>query len=127
MIGSDISFWQDRRVFVTGGTGLVGSWVLERLLELRADPVALVRDWVPGARFVREGLGERVVTVCGDVRDQEMMERVLGEYEIDTVMHLAAQAIVGVANRNPISTFESNIAGTWSALTPTTAPPVSAS
>jgi CDP-glucose 4,6-dehydratase len=106
-------FWCDRRVFVTGGTGLVGGWLVQRLVELKADVVALVRDWVPGARFVELGLEDRVAIVRGDVRDQAAMERVLGEYEIDTVLHLAAQTIVGIANRNPLSTFETNVAGTW--------------
>lgn len=110
------NFWRDRRVFVTGGTGLVGGWLLQRLVELKADPVALVRDWVPGARFVELGLKNSVNVVRGDVRDQPLLERVLGEYEIDTVLHLAAQTIVGIANRNPVSTFETNIGGTWALL-----------
>ena len=109
-------FWRDRRVFVTGGTGLVGGWLVERLVELNADVVALVRDWVPGARFVELGLSDKVSVVRGDVRDQALLERVMGEYEIDVVLHLAAQTIVGIANRNPISTFETNIAGTWALL-----------
>lgn len=110
------NFWRDRRVFVTGGTGLVGGWLLERLVALDADVVALVRDWVPGARMVSLGLQDKVTVVRGDVRDQALLERVLGEYEIDIVLHLAAQTIVGIANRNPISTFETNIAGTWALL-----------
>lgn len=110
------NFWRDRRVFVTGGTGLVGGWLVQRLVELNADVVALVRDWVPGARFVELGLESRVTVVRGDVRDQADLERMLGEYEIDTVLHLAAQTIVGIANRNPVSTFETNIAGTWALL-----------
>jgi CDP-glucose 4,6-dehydratase len=109
-------FWRDRRVFVTGGTGLVGGWLVERLAALGADVVALVRDWVPGARFVELDLEHRVNVVRGDVRDQALLERVLGEYEVDTVLHLAAQTIVGIANRNPVSTFETNIAGTWALL-----------
>jgi CDP-glucose 4,6-dehydratase len=113
---TDAKFWRNRRVFVTGGTGLVGGWLLERLIQLKADPVALVRDWVPGARFVEINLDRYVNVVHGDVRDQKLLERVLGEYEIDTVIHLAAQTIVGIANRNPISTFETNIAGTWALL-----------
>lgn len=108
--------WQDRRVFVTGGTGLVGGWLVERLVELGADVVALVRDWVPGARFVGLGLDRRISVVRGDVRDQSLLERILGEYEVDTVLHLAAQTIVGIANRNPVSTFETNIGGTWALL-----------
>jgi CDP-glucose 4,6-dehydratase len=78
--------------------------------------VCLVRDWVPQSEFVRASLVEGVKVVRGDVRDQAEMERALGEYEIDTVIHLAAQTIVGIANRNPVSTFESNVAGTWALL-----------
>jgi CDP-glucose 4,6-dehydratase len=57
-----------------------------------------------------------VKVVRGDVRDQALLERVLGEHEVDTVIHLAAQTIVGIANRNPASTFETNVGGTWSLL-----------
>lgn len=109
-------FWRDRRVFVTGGTGLVGGWLLQRLVELKADAVTLVRDWVPGAGFVQLGLENNVSVVRGDVRDRTLLERVLGEYEVDIVIHLAAQTIVGIANRNPVSTFETNIGGTWTLL-----------
>lgn len=100
-------------MLVTGATGLLGGWLVRRLYEAGADIVCLVRDWVPQSEVVRSGLFERVKTVRGDVRDQACMERVLGEYEIDTVFHLAAQTIVQIANRNPVSTFESNIQGTW--------------
>lgn len=109
-------FWRDRPTLVTGGTGLVGSWLVRRLVESGADVVCLVRDRVPQSELWRSGVVERVKLVYGDVADQPLLERALGEYEIDTVLHLAAQTIVGVANRNPISTFESNIAGTWRML-----------
>jgi len=111
-----VKFWQDRPVFVTGASGLLGSWLVRRLLKSGADVVCLVRDWVPQSELVRGALLDRVKVVRGDVRDQESVERALGEYEIDTVIHLAAQTIVGIANRNPISTFESNVAGTWTLL-----------
>jgi len=110
------SFWQDRPVFVTGATGLVGAWLVRRLLAEGADVACLVRDWVPQSEFVAGRLIDRVRVVRGDVRDQETMERALGEYEIVTVFHLAAQTIVGVANRNPVSTLDVNIHGTWSLL-----------
>ncbi len=110
------SFWQDRPTFVTGGTGLVGSWLIQRLVDAGADVVCLVRDWVPQSELVRSGLIEHVKVVRGDVCDRDMLERALGEFEIDTVIHLAAQTIVTIANRNPISTFETNIAGTWNIL-----------
>lgn len=109
-------FWQYRPVFVTGASGLLGSWLVRRLLKSGADVVCLVRDWVPQSELVRGALLDRVKVVRGDVRDQGSVERALGEYEIDTVIHLAAQTIVGIANRNPISTFESNVAGTWTLL-----------
>jgi len=110
------NFWLDRPVFVTGATGLVGSWLVKRLLEQKADVICLVRDWVPQSELVRTGLIQRVKTVRGDVRDQVLLERILGEFEIDTVIHLAAQTIVTIANRNPVSTFETNIGGTWALL-----------
>jgi CDP-glucose 4,6-dehydratase len=110
------SFWRDRPVLVTGATGLLGSWLVKRLVKAGAAVVCLVRDWVPQSELGRSGLIDRVVTARGDVTDQACLERVMGEYEIDTVMHLAAQAIVSVANRNPVSTFDSNIRGTWSLL-----------
>ncbi len=87
---------------------------MRRLISLGADVVCLVRDSVPQSEFVRAGLDKRVKIVSGDLARQDLLERVLGEYEIRTVFHLAAQTIVGIANRNPVSTFESNIAGTWS-------------
>ena len=109
-------FWQDRPTFVTGATGLVGGWLVRQLLDLDTEVVCLMRDWVPQSELVRSQLIERVKVVRGDVRDQALLERVLGEYEIDTVIHLAAQTIVGIANRNPVSTFETNIGGTWALL-----------
>jgi CDP-glucose 4,6-dehydratase len=109
-------FWQDRPTFVTGGTGLVGSWLVKALVGAGAQVICLVRDWVPQSELVREGLLDHVIVVRGDICDQALMERTLNEYEVATVFHLAAQTIVGVANRNPVSTFEANIAGTWSVL-----------
>ena len=109
-------FWLDRPVFVTGATGLVGGWLVRRLLELGADVVCLVRDRVPASELYRARLADRVRIVNGDVCDQALLERALGEYEIRTVFHLAAQTIVTIANRNPVSTFESNIRGTWALL-----------
>src|SRR3984893_12747892 len=109
-------FWLDRPVFVAGRTGIVGGWLVRRLLDAGADLVCLVRDWVPKSEFVRGQLVDQVKVVRGDVNAQPLLERTLGEYEIDTIIHLAAQTIVGIANRNPVSTFETNIAGTWALL-----------
>ena len=110
------TFWLDRPTLVTGATGLVGSWLVKGLQQAGADVVCLVRDWVPGSELVQSGGFSDATVVRGDVTDAACLERILGEYEIDTVIHLAAQTIVGVANRNPTSTFESNIKGTWTVL-----------
>ncbi len=109
-------FWLDRPTFVTGATGLVGGWLVDRLVQAGADVVCLVRDTVPQAEVIRSKAIEKVKVVRGEITDQPLLERALGEYEIDTVIHLAAQTIVGIANRNPISTFEANIQGTWCLL-----------
>lgn len=110
------NFWKNRTTFVTGATGLVGSWLTKKLYEAGADVVCLIRDDVPQSELVRTNLINKVKVVRGDICDRDLMERIMGEYEVDTVMHLAAQAIVGIANRNPVTTFEANIQGTWSVL-----------
>jgi CDP-glucose 4,6-dehydratase len=115
-VGGMNSFWRDRSVLVTGGTGLLGSWLVKQLIEGGSNVVCLVRDWVPQSELVRTHHIEQVTTVRGDVVDRELIERTLGEYEVDTVFHLAAQTIVGIANRNPVSTFSTNIQGTWNLL-----------
>ena len=90
--------------------------MVKRLVEAEADVVCLVRDWIPRAELNQSGLLDKVSVVRGDLCDLECLERTLGEFEIETVIHLAAQAIVGIANRNPLSTFEANIGGTWKLL-----------
>lgn len=110
------SFWRDKPTFVTGGTGLVGSWLIKSLVNSGADVVCLVRDWIPQSEMVRTHTLEKVKVVRGDLCNYELLERILGEYEINTVFHLAAQTIVSIANRNPISTFDTNIGGTWKLL-----------
>jgi CDP-glucose 4,6-dehydratase len=117
MAGMEMSnFWGDRSVLVTGGTGLLGSWLTEELVQRGARVVCLVRDWVPQSRLVTAGLTAKIATVYGAIEDITVLERTLSEYEVDTVFHLAAQTIVGVANREPLATFEANIKGTWNVL-----------
>jgi CDP-glucose 4,6-dehydratase len=108
--------WRKRPVLVTGATGLLGSWLVRRLVDAGADVVCLVRDWVPHSEYYRAGLHQKTRSVTGDVCNTDLLERVLAEYEVRSVFHLAAQTIVGVAARSPLSTFETNIAGTWSLL-----------
>ncbi len=110
---TDLNFWRDRRVLVTGCTGVLGSWLTAKLVELGADVVGLVRDWVPQSQLVRSGTMDRIKVVRGSVTDEETVNRVFAEYEIQTCFHLAALTVVGVANRAPVPTFETNVRGTW--------------
>jgi CDP-glucose 4,6-dehydratase len=109
-------FWNGRNVFVTGCSGFLGYWLTEQLAGDGACVVGLVRDSVPRSSFFRFKMAERVTVVRGEVENYPLLERVLNEYEIDTVFHLAAQPIVGTANRGSLSTFETNIKGTWNIL-----------
>lgn len=95
---------------------MLGGWLVRLLLDAGADLVCLVRDWIPQSLLIQDRLIDQVKVVRGDVEDQGLLERILGEYEVYTVFHLAAQTIVGIANRNPVSTFETNVAGTWNLL-----------
>jgi CDP-glucose 4,6-dehydratase len=110
------NFWNDRPVLVTGATGLLGSWLVATLVERGARTVMLVRDRVPDALVFTSGAADSCVQVAGDVRDGQTVERVLAEYEIDAVFHLAARTIVEHAYRDPIGTFRSNVEGTWELL-----------
>ncbi|MEM9542297.1 MAG: GDP-mannose 4,6-dehydratase [Cyanobacteria bacterium P01_E01_bin.42] len=110
------NFWEDRAVFVTGCSGLLGSWLVSELIERKAKVVGLVRDWVPFSQLFARGNLQQIDLVAGRIEDIEILERILSDYEIDTVFHLAAQTIVGIANKNPISTFQTNIQGTWNVL-----------
>lgn len=110
------AFWKNRRVFVTGATGLLGGWLTKALLGQAAEVTVLVRDRVPASNLQRLGLADRVNTVHGDLEDYDLLERALNEYETDTVFHLGAQTIVQTANRNPLGTFRANVAGTWNLL-----------
>jgi len=106
-------FWRGRNVFVTGCTGLLGTWLTQALVERGAQVVGLIRDWVPHSHLVRSGAINRIRVVRGEVQDYELIHRVLNEYEVDTIFHLAALTIVPIANRAPVATFESNIKGSW--------------
>lgn len=116
MSSSADSYWLDRPVFVTGCTGVLGSWLTVTLVDSGAVVTGLIRDQVPFSHLSRSGYQDRIHVVHGDVTDYNLVERALNEYEVDTVFHLAAQTIVSIANRAPLSTFNTNIKGTWNVL-----------
>jgi CDP-glucose 4,6-dehydratase len=105
-----------RSVLVTGAYGLLGSWLTRALVQRGDRVVALRRDRTPRSALLLEGLESQIDVVHGDLNDAGLIARALGEYEVDTVFHLAAQTIVPTANRSPTGTFETNIRGTWTLL-----------
>lgn len=115
-LGVSRTSWRHANVLITGCTGLLGSWLTEALIEREANVVGIVRDWVPRSRLLSGTARDAVIVARGSIEDFPFIERVLNEYEIEVVFHVAAQAIVGTSNRNPLSTFESNIRGTWTVL-----------
>ena len=104
------------RVLVTGGHGLLGSWLTAGLLDAGAKVTVLRREPQPHSALVISGDEERCEIVDGDLLDAELIADAMVSGRIDTVVHLAAQAIVGIARVSPRSTFEVNIQGTWNVL-----------
>jgi CDP-glucose 4,6-dehydratase len=105
-----------RSTFVTGAYGLLGTWLVRRLIDEGAQVTVLRRDLRPRSGLVLLELEQQVNVVTGDITDLSLVDRTIGDYEVDTVFHLAAQTIVGTANRSPLSTWEANVRGTWTVL-----------
>lgn len=111
-----MTFWRDRNVFVTGAAGLLGSWMVRELNERGANVTCLIRDWLPDGKLIASGEIARTNVVHGELEDYHLLVRILNEFEIDSVFHLGAQTIVGTASRSAMSTFESNVRGTWNLM-----------
>ena len=116
--GVNRKFWKNKRVFVTGANGFLGSWLTKALVTSGARVVVLIRDWIPGSVLtnMKNVYNSLEAVVKGDLIDYQLIARILNEHNIDSCFHIGAQTIVGIANRSPISTFESNIRGTWNIL-----------
>lgn len=112
----DTAFWQNRRVFVTGATGMIGSWLVKRLLDLDSFIVALVLDANPQSELFRSGDVQRVTVVNGRLEDLGVLQRAIAENEIETVFHLGAQTLVGVGYHAPWITLESNVRGSYNLM-----------
>lgn len=108
--------WKNKNIFITGADGFIGAWLAKRFVEKKANVIILARDIKAEATYKLFNLEEKVTQVQGDLTNYSLLERVLNEYPIDSCFHLAAQALVRIANRSPLSTFESNIKGTWNLL-----------
>jgi CDP-glucose 4,6-dehydratase len=106
-------FWRGRRVFVTGCTGFLGSWLTDALLEREAEVVGLIHHAEPASQLIQTGNINRIQVLQGNLNDEFFIREALESCQIDTIFHLAGQTIVGVANQAPVQTFETNIRGTW--------------
>lgn len=115
-MSNENGFWQDKRTLITGCTGILGSWLTMALVDRGADVVGLVYDKDPRSELARSGYLGRITVLRGSVTDFDLMERTMNDFEIEVVFHLAAQALVTVANRDPLLTFETNVRGTWNVL-----------
>ncbi len=114
--GRESGFWQGKSVLVTGVGGFVATHLADYLSLRGASVVGILRDSRGGRRLQQFDLLDRIDVVRGEIEDLPLMERAFNEYEVEYCFHLAAQAIVGIANRSPISTFDSNIRGTWTVM-----------
>ena len=112
----DPLFWNDKRVLVTGATGMVGSWLTRWLVDAGAYTVVMVSDLDPQSELVRSGYINRVSVMNGRLEKYDDVERIVNNQEVNSIFHLGAQPIVGAADRSPRHTFESNIQGTWNLL-----------
>ena len=108
--------WKGKNILLTGATGLLGSHVAQRLVQEGASVTAIIRDDIPMSYLYLQGTDRKISAVRGKLEDYSLVERAMNEYEIEACLHLGAQAIVGTANRSPLSTFEANIKGTWNVL-----------
>jgi len=110
------NFWQNKKVFVTGANGFLGSHLTKSLIEYGLRPVVLIYEDNPAGLFEKENLSAKTQVVRGDVRNFKLMSEILRDFKIDTIFHLAAQSIVDQAVDAPIETLEVNIQGTWNIL-----------
>ncbi len=111
-----IDYWNGKRVFITGANGFLGSYIAKVLVEKNAKVFSLIYEDNPGSVFDEAGLWDKTCIVRGDVRDLNLMEKVLKENQIDTIFHLAGQATVNQSVETPLETFETNVQGTWNIL-----------
>lgn len=109
-------YFNGKKVFITGASGFIGSWLTKSLLDKNAELVCLLRDSDPNSMFFTDGLDKKVTIVHSSLEEFRSIERAINEYEPEVAIHLGAQAIVGIANKSPVGTFDSNIMGTWNLL-----------
>jgi len=111
------SVYQNKKVLITGNTGFKGSWLTAWLIKLGADVTGISKD-IPTkpSMFEELNLAEKIHHIQGDVRDLQLMQKVINEVHPDFIFHLAAQAIVSTSYNDPVETMSTNIIGTMNVL-----------
>lgn len=107
---------KNKVIFITGANGFLGSHLVKSALSYKAKTVVLIKEDISGSLFRVEGLGSRCKVYQGDLSDSKLINRIFKDNKIDVCFHIAAQAIVGIANNSPLGTFKTNIEGTWNIL-----------
>ena len=110
------NFWIDKNVLVTGCLGFIPSWLTMELVKRGAKVVGLTNDYDTYSLLKIEGYEKKICLVYSSVTDYLSLERIFNQYEIQFCFHLAAQTTEGVCTRIPLTTFETNIRGTWNVL-----------
>lgn len=108
--------FEDKNILVTGGTGFIGSHLVEKLVNLKANVTTTFQTINPQSYFCCQKLNKKVTMVNMDVCDFEKVFDVVAKFNVDYIFHLAAQALVEVAYYNPKRTLYSNILGTINIL-----------
>lgn len=109
------NFWKNKKVFITGYEGFLGSWLSKALINEGARVIGLDRVY-QRPKSILKGLRASIICIKGDVSDLALVKKIINKYKPPVIFHLAAEAIVGKANKNPVKTFKSNIQGTWNIL-----------
>lgn len=110
------NIWKNKIIFITGANGFLGSHLTCEALARKAKVIALIKEEIPLSLFSIENLNKKVKLLKGDLKDSHLINAVFKENKIDLCLHVAAQAIVGIANKSPIGTLKTNIEGTWNIL-----------
>ncbi|MFC1674339.1 GDP-mannose 4,6-dehydratase [Candidatus Omnitrophota bacterium] len=112
-------FWRNKSVLVSGANGFLASHLTLALLRQGARVTGIIKESLPTSFLeleLKEKKFKNLRLIKGDIADYSFIKRAFLISKPDLCFHLAAQAIVGLANKSPLPTFETNITGTWNIL-----------
>lgn len=110
------SFWNNKRVFITGFEGFLGSHLTRAMLQSGAKVIGLDIKAFRKETILCPRDYKKIVVYKGSVTNHNLLKKILRKHSIKVIFHLAAEAIVNRSQKNPRKAFESNITGTWEVL-----------